>query len=138
MHLDGLYEEQRALLNTIAHDIEYALYLEMDCITTIQVDILDVSEHTTKNITELVDMVFQKSKINAQLQNFRAVKAGTYTDVTLTIAFSRRLQKREKEIRKLLQEAFAASDPDYRLTVHFVIATITQKNKLLKAKENNT
>lgn len=138
MHFDGLYEEQRALLNTIAHDIEYALYLEMDCITTIQVDILDISERTTKNITKLVDMVFQKSTINAQLQSFRAVKTGTHTDITLTIAFSRRLQKREKEIRKLLEEAFAASDPNYRLTVRFVIATITQKNKLLKTKENDT
>ena len=138
MHFDGLYEEQRALLNTIAHDIEYALYLEMDCITTIQVDILDISERTTKNITKLVDMVFQKSTINAQLQSFRAVKTGTHTDITLTIAFSRRLQKREKEIRKLLEEAFAASDPNYRLTVRFVIATITQKNKLLETKENDT
>lgn len=137
MHLDGLHEEQRPLLDTIAHDIEYALYLEMDCTTTIQVDILDSSEDTANTIKNLTHTVFQDMKIDAQLQDFRAVKAQTCTDVTLTIAFSRRLQKREKEIRKSLEEAFSAFNHDYRLTVRFVIATVTQKNKLSKQRRNN-
>lgn len=137
MHLDGLHEEQRPLLDTIAHDIEYTLYLEMDCTTTIQVDILDSSEDTANTIKNLTHTVFQDMKIDAQLQDFRAVKAQTCTDVTLTIAFSRRLQKREKEIRKSLEQAFSAFNHDYRLTVRFVIANVTQKNKLSKQRRNN-
>lgn len=137
MHLDGLQEEQRPLLDTIAHDIEYTLYLEMDCITTIQVDILDVSEQTKSNITQLADTVFQNLKINAHLQDFRAVKTQTCTDVTLTIVFPRRLQKLEKEIRKSLGEAFLSCSPNYRLTVRFVISTVTQKNKLSKQRRRN-
>ena len=138
MHLDGLCEEQRPLLDTIAHDIEYALYTEMDCTTTIQVDILDVSEDTANTVKNLVSTVFQRINVDAKLQDFRAVKAQSITDVTLTIAFPRRLQKREKEIRKSLEEAFLSCNPDYRLTVRFVIATVTQKNKFSKQRRNDT
>ncbi|HBE9527547.1 TPA: cation transporter [Clostridioides difficile] len=129
MHLEGIKEEQRSILNTIAHDIKYALYTEMECITTIQIDILDTSEQTTTDISKIVNTSFQQMKIDAQLQDFRAVKTEAYTDITLTIAFLRRLQKREKEIRKVLEEAFLSANPNYRITVHFVIAAITQKNK---------
>lgn len=110
----------------------------MDCTTTIQVDILDVSEDTANTVKNLVSTVFQRINVDAKLQDFRAVKAQSITDVTLTIAFPRRLQKREKEIRKSLEEAFLSCNPDYRLTVRFVIATVTQKNKFSKQRRNDT
>ena len=97
-----------------------------------------LSEYIYSHYQNLVHTVFQDLKIDAELQDFRAVKAQTYTDVTLTIAFSRRQQKHEKEIRKSLEEAFSTFNHDYRLTVRFVITTATQKNKFLKKRRNNT
>ena len=129
MHIFGTKEVERQALNDIAHEIEYALYLEMDCNTTIQVDILDNSPHTSNIITQSVNYVFQDLKIDAQLQNFRAVTAGTHIDVTLIIAFSRRLQKREQEIRRALEQIFSSLNQPYRITVRFVIAAIPQKIK---------
>ena len=73
--------------------------------------------------------MFQDLKIDAQLQNFRAVTAGTHIDVSLIIAFSRRLQKREQEIRRALEQIFSSLNQPYRITVRFVIAAIPQKIK---------
>lgn len=132
MRIFGRKEAERQALSEAAHEIEYALYLEMDCNTTIQVDILDNSCHTSNIITQSVNDVFQDLKIDAQLHRFRAVTAGTHTDVTLIIAFSRRLQKREQEIRKALEQIFSSLNPSYRITVRFVIVAIPQKIKKTK------
>ena len=101
----------------------------MDCAAAIQVDILDVSEVSAESIKYLVDTVFRNISIDAKLESFRAVKVQSRTDVTLTIALARRLQKREKEIRKSLEEAFSALDRDYRLAVRFVIAKFIKQRR---------
>lgn len=131
MHLEGTQEEQRPRLNEIAHGIAYRFYSEMECDTTVQVDILDDSEKTSAKITHIAAQVFRKLDVKAVLEEYRAVEAGNGMDITLTVAFPRCLQKHERAIRLALEEAIGSLDSRYRVITHFRIVSLPKKSKLL-------
>lgn len=127
MHIEGTDASSRLQLDQIAHEITYRLYSELKCDTTIQVDILDISEETASTVTSTVNSVLTSLDFPATLNNYRVVYTGDCLDVTLTIAVSRRHQKNEREIRQAIEKAVSSANTSYRVTTRFVIASMPKK-----------
>lgn len=136
MHIEGTDANSRLQLDRIAHEITYRLYSELKCDTTIQIDILDISEETASTITTIVNSVLSSLDAPAVLNNYRIVSAGDYLDVALTIAVSRRQQKNEREIRQAIEKAVSSANTSYRVTTRFVIASMP-KNKFSKGEKTH-
>lgn len=62
MHIEG-EEENNVILNDIANEISYKLYLKMDCDTTIQIDYLDTD-------SVMYDLIYKKAE--QEIQRFEA------------------------------------------------------------------
>lgn len=134
MHIEGTDENLRLQLDRIAHEIIYRLYSELKCDSTIQIDILDISEETADAVTNTVNSVLSSMDALATLNEYRIVYAGDCLDVALIIAVSRRHQKNEREIRQAIEKAISAVNTNYRVTTRFVIASMP-KNKFSKGEK---
>lgn len=126
MHIEGHDGESPLLLNEIANKISYDLYTKMACDATIQTHFLITNPITINAVEIQVAQIVQKIEATAHVRNLGIVNAGANVNILLTIAGSRRLQKREREIRQAIDEELLSLNSNYQVILKLVIASLNR------------
>lgn len=121
MHLEG-EEENSIILNDIANEISYKLYLEMDCDTTIQIDYLDTNPVMYDLIFQKVEKEIQTFEVGAKIKSLRIVKSGLHTKVSFLVSGSRKLQKKQDQTREVMNQSILSINSKCRVIMKLVIA----------------
>ncbi len=128
MHIEGWDEENNIILNHIANEITYRLYLEIGCDVTIETDFL-VDDHAIHDmISKKAGQAIQEFKLNSKIKSLRIVKSGLYTNVILVLSGSKKLQKKENQIQEAMDKAITSIDSNYRVITKLVIASLHSKS----------
>lgn len=126
MHIEGEDEGSSIVLNDIANEIAYRLYREMGCDTTIQTDFLVSDQAIYDAISKKADEAIREFERNAKIKSLRIIKSGLHMNIILVFSGSKKLQKKEKEIREAMDKAIRSIDGNYRVITRLVIASLRQ------------
>lgn len=126
MHIEG-EEENSVILNDIANEISYKLYLQMDCDTTIQIDYLDTDSVMYDLIYKKAEQEIQKFEANGKIKSLRIVKSGLHKNVLLIVSGSRKLQKKQDQVRKAINQSILSINSNCRVFTKLIIAALHSK-----------
>ncbi|WP_077610185.1 cation diffusion facilitator family transporter [Clostridium sp. Marseille-P2415] len=126
MHIEG-EEENSVILNDIANEISYKLYLEMDCDTTIQIDYLDTDSVMYDLIYKKAGQEIQRFEANGKIKSLRIVKSGLHKNVLFIVSGSRKLQKKQDQVREAINQSILSVNSNYRVITKLVIAALHSK-----------
>ncbi|WP_324824735.1 cation diffusion facilitator family transporter [Sinanaerobacter sp. ZZT-01] len=126
MHIEG-EEENSAILSDIANEISYKLYLQMDCDTTIQIDYLDTDPVLYDLIYKKAEQEIQKFEANGKIKSLRIVKSGLHKNVLFIISGSRKLQKKQDQVRVSINQSILSVNSNCRVITKIVIAALHSK-----------
>ncbi|MGO0862737.1 cation transporter dimerization domain-containing protein, partial [Clostridioides difficile] len=121
MHIEGKEGISSDILNDIANEISYKLYIDMGCNATIQTDFLVKDPMIVDEIFTRATKELQKIESDASIINLRIIKSSLHTNVILMIAGSNNLQKIEPKIRDTMEDVVVSVDSSYHVIVKFVI-----------------
>lgn len=126
MHIEG-EEENSVILNDIANEISYKLYLEMDCDTTIQIDYLDTDTVMYDLIYKKAEQEIQRFEANGKIKSLQIVKSGLHKNVLFIVSGSRKLQKKQDQVREAINQSILAVNSNCRIITKIVIAALHSK-----------
>ncbi|MFA9466658.1 MAG: cation diffusion facilitator family transporter, partial [Velocimicrobium sp.] len=126
MHIEG-EEENNVILNDIANEISYKLYLEMDCDTTIQIDYLDNDSVMYELIYIKAEQEIHRFEANGKIKSLRIVKSGLHKNVLFIVSGSRKLQKKQDQVRKAINQSILSVNSNCRVITKIVIAALHSK-----------
>lgn len=121
MHIEGKEGVSSDVLNDIANEISYKLYIDMGCNATIQTDFLVKDPMIVDEIFTRATKELQKIEPDASINNLRIIKSSLHTNVILVIAGSNNLQKIEPKIRDIMKDVVVSVDSSYHAIVKFMI-----------------
>lgn len=126
IHIEG-EEENSVILNDIANEISYELYLEMDCDTTIQIDYLDTDSVMYDLIYKRTEQEIQRFEAKGKIKSLRIVKSGSHTNVLFIVSGSRKLQKKQDQVREAINQSILSANSNCRVITKLVIAALHSK-----------
>lgn len=121
MHIEGRGDDSCFDLNAAAQEISYRLFANMDCDATIQTDLLVEDPAAAEAVTAEAERAVKVFDASAQVKELRIVRSGLHTNVVLTIAGSRRLQKQENAVKLAVGRAVCSVDTTYQVLPKLVI-----------------
>jgi hypothetical protein len=130
MHIEGLEEENRIILNNIVNEISYKLYLETDCDTTIQIDYLDTDKAMYDMIFKKAEQEIQIFESGAKIKSLRTVKSDLSTNVLLIVSGLRKLQKKQAKIKEVMNQSILSINSNCRVITKFVITSLNYKGSV--------
>lgn len=124
LHIEGYAGDSCDHLTAVAQEISYRLFVDMDCDTTIQTDILITDSVIVQKLSTVAEQTVKTFEETAQIKDLRIVQSGTYTNVILTVSGSRRLQKKENAIKQAVETAICSIDKNYQVITKLVIMAL--------------
>lgn len=127
MHIEGKEGVSSSVLNDVANEISYRLYIDRGCNATIQTDFLVTDPIIVDEIFKRATKEIHKFESHATINDLRIIKSGLHTNVILVITGSNKLQKIESKIREAMEEAVDTMNGSYHVMVRLIISR--QKKK---------
>ncbi|URZ00285.1 cation diffusion facilitator family transporter [Clostridium felsineum] len=117
----GVYEQEDSeLIKGIPEDISYALYEKLGCDSVIQISYLLEDENERQIYFGSVEEI-KKIDEAIQVENFRIVQAQKHKVIHVDISLPMRLEKRENEIRKIIENKICKVGKEYKAMIKFKI-----------------
>lgn len=116
MRIVGNYEK-REVLHTVADDISYQVYSQLNCQCTVQVDyIYEDKEKIQKTFAEITEMA---RGVNAEIcmQNFRMTQAENTVNIALDLIMPSAFKSKGESIKKEIIQIY----PEYRVMCNIIL-----------------
>jgi len=124
-----VYEpENAALTKCIPEGISHALYQQLGCDSMIQMNYLIKDKNENQIYSEIVEEI-NKIDETIRIKNFRIVQAETYKVIHVDISLPMKLEKRENEIKKCIEDRIGSMNQEYRIIIKFKIMHNHQRKR---------
>ena len=120
MKIEVSEQENFALIKCIPEDISYALYQELGCDSMIQMNYLIRDENEERIYSTIVEKI-KKIDETIPVQNFRIVQGEKYKVIHVDICLPMKLEKRENEIREIIEDTLYKMNQEYEIMIKFKI-----------------
>lgn len=120
MEIEVYEQENYALIKAIPEDISYELYQQLGCDSVIQMSYLLKDENEKQIYFEIVEKI-KKIDEAILVQNFRIVQAEKYKVIHVDISLPMKLEKKENEIRKIIEDKVCKVNEEYKAMIKFKI-----------------
>ncbi len=120
--------ENAALTKCIPEGISHALYQQLGCDSMIQMNYLIKDENENQIYSEIVEEI-NKIDETILIKNFRIVQAETYKVIHVDISLPMKLEKRENEIKKRIEDRIDSMNQEYRIIIKFKIMRNHQRKR---------
>lgn len=124
MRVEGCKKDNEKLYATI-NEISYDLYQRFRCDCFIQVDYLIDNEVLTERLTEKITCILKEYGGQVEIDHFRLIESGPYTNITFDLLYPAELQKIEEEICLRIEKELCSENPQY----HTIIKGIMQRKR---------
>jgi len=120
MKIEVYEQENSAFIKCIPEEISHALYQQLGCDSMIQMNYLVKDENEKQIYCEIIQEIKQIDEI-ILVQNFRIVQADKYKVIHVDISLPVKLEKKENEIREMLEDKICKVHQEYRIMIKFKI-----------------
>ncbi len=129
MKIEAYEPENSVFTKCIPEGISHALYQQLGCDSMIQMNYLIKDENENQIYSKIVEEI---NKIDGSIliKNFRIVQAETYKVIHVDISLPMKLEKRENEIKKRIEERIGSMNQEYRIIIRFKIMRNHRTEKL--------
>lgn len=128
MKIEVYEQENSTLVKCIPEDISHRLYQQLGCDSMIQMNYLVKDENEKQIYSEIVDEIRKIDK-TIPVENFRIVQAEKYKVIHVDISLPMKLEKREDEIRKKIEDRICKSNQEYGIMIKFKIMHNHRKDR---------
>ncbi len=130
-HIGGSIDSDSKRLVQIANEISYYLSQEMGCEPSIQVELINTNPAILADISLLATRTVQDIDISIQVSSIRIAQFELSKYVNIELCMPLKLNKKEKEIKQLLEKAMKQMDEHYILLLKTTVYTFKSKHKKL-------
>lgn len=124
MRVEG-YRKDSEKLYVAINEISYDLYQRFHCDCFIQVDYLIDNEVLKKQLTEKISLILKEYGGQIEIDHFRLIEGGQYTNIVFDLRYPVELQKSEEEICENIEHALSLENPQY----HTIIKGILRRER---------
>lgn len=124
MRVEG-YRKDSEKLYVAINEISYDLYQRFHCDCFIQVDYLIDNEVLKKQLTEKISLILKEYGEQIEIDHFRLIESGQYTNIVFDLLYPVELQKSEEEICENIEHALSLENPQY----HTIIKGILRRER---------
>ncbi|MFA9375650.1 MAG: cation diffusion facilitator family transporter [Lachnotalea sp.] len=133
MKIEVYKQENSALIKYIPEDISHILYQQLGCDSMIQMNYLVKDENEKQIYSEIVEEIKKIDEV-IPVQNFRIVQAEKYKIIHVDISLPIKLEKREDEIRKMIEDRICKVNQEYVIVIKFKIMHNHRMDRKIKIK----
>lgn len=116
MRVEGYKKDNEKLYSTI-NEISYDLYQRFRCDCFIQVDYLIDNEVLTEQLTEKITLILKEYGGQVEIDHFRLIESGPYTNIAFDLLYLAELQKSEEEICQRIEKELCSENLQYRTII---------------------
>lgn len=124
MRVEG-YKKDSEKLYAAINEISYDFYQRFRCDCFIQVDYLIDNEALAKQLTQKINLILQRYGNQVEIDHFRLIENGPYTNITFDLLYPAELQKSEEEIYRVIEKEIGSENPQY----HTIIKGIMRRKR---------
>lgn len=124
MRVEG-YRKDSEKLYVAINEISYDLYQRFHCDCFIQVDYLIDNEVLAEQLTEKITLILKEYGGQVEIDHFRLIESGQYTNIVFDLLYPAELQKSEEEICQNIEHALSLENPQY----HTIIKGILRRER---------
>lgn len=132
MKIEVYDKESSSFIKNIPEDISNTLYQQLGCDSVIQMSYLLKDENEKQIYLQIVE---EMRRINETIpvENFRIVQAEKCKVVHVDISLPMKLEKKESEIRKTIEDKIFKMNQEYRIMIKFKIMINHRRNRRMPA-----
>lgn len=120
MRVEG-YRKDSEKLYVAINEISYDLYQRFHCDCFIQVDYLIDNEVLKKQLTEKISLILKEYGEQIEIDHFRLIESGQYTNIVFDLLYPVELQKSEEEICENIEHALSLENPQYHTIIKGIL-----------------
>lgn len=116
MRIAGCFKDREAL-HTIADDISYQVYKQLNCRCTVQTDYYYDDTSEIERVFQQIEQFISKTDPNICLQNFRLTKTESHINLILDLIMPSALQSTGESVKDKIIKMY----PEYRTICNIII-----------------
>lgn len=113
LHIEGKYETGSEVYYSIANRIQYELFNQMGCETTIQIDLLITDKETKYQIQKSIEDTIEEYSSEIQMRNLCVIGTQNYINVTFFLIIPYKLKNIGTEVSESIEQRLKLLNENY-------------------------